>query len=458
MSNVSIDSIMLSKMFLAGAKNLDSKKEWINELNVFPVPDGDTGTNMTMTIMSAAKEVATLNSDDMVTLCKSISGGSLRGARGNSGVILSQFVRGFSQGIKELDVVTPPDFILAMEKASQKAYSAVAVPTEGTMLTVMRECIENTGVQDADYTEFSPLFTDIIKGMKKSLLNTPNILPCLAEAGVVDSGGAGLLYIFEGMNMALQGHMIEESEMEEDTAETPEEFFTPDSKRRSMRKRHVRYAIVAAASGEGMIEYFKNEGVLAVIDGGQTNNPSAKAFVDAFKSVDADHIIVLPNDGNIILTAKQAAKIFDPEKVHVIETKSMAEGYSAMSMVDYSLPTVDALIHEMTHYLPNVTTGYITTATRDANINGVDVKEGAYVGLTDDILSCDTDITEATLKMFASLPDIDDKQVVTVFYGKGISEEDALSLGDALMEKYPLLEFGYINGKMDVYSYMFAIE
>ena len=145
---------------------------------------------------------------------------------------------------------------------------------------------------------------------------------------------------------------------------------------------------------------------------------------------------MLPNDGNIILTAKQAAKIFDPEKVHVIETKSMAEGYSAMSMVDYSLPTVDDLIHEMTHYLPNVTTGYITTATRDANINGVDVKEGAYVGLTDDILSCDTDITEAVLKMFAALPDIDDKQVVTVFYGKGITEEEALAIGDALMEKW----------------------
>ncbi|MBQ1488856.1 MAG: DAK2 domain-containing protein [Lachnospiraceae bacterium] len=447
----------LYSLFTNGYRNLKQNASIVDALNVFPIPDGDTGKNMSMTWLGGIENVDK-EEKSAGKMAKAFSKGTLLSARGNSGVILSQFVRGFSQGIKELDVVTPPDFILAMEKASKKAYSAVVVPTEGTMLTVMRECIENSGVQDSEYTDFTPLFEDIINGMKKSLLNTPNILPCLAEAGVVDSGGAGLLYLFEGMNMALQGNFIDESVIDDENIETPDEFFTPDSKRKMKIKKHVKYAIVAAASGEGMIEYFHNEGVLAVIDGGQTNNPSAKAFVDAFGSVDADHIIVLPNDGNIILTAKQAAKIFDPEKVHVIETKSMAEGYSAMSMVDYSLPTVDDLIHEMTHYLPNVTTGYITTATRDANINGVDVKEGAYVGLTDDILSCDTDITEAVLKMFAALPDIDDKQVVTVFYGKGITEEDALAIGDALMEKYPLLEFGYINGKMDVYSYMFAIE
>ena len=417
----------LYSLFTNGYRNLKQNASIVDALNVFPIPDGDTGKNMSMTWLGGIENVDK-EEKSAGKMAKAFSKGTLLSARGNSGVILSQFVRGFSQGIKELDVVTPPDFILAMEKASKKAYSAVVVPTEGTMLTVMRECIENSGVQDSEYTDFTPLFEDIINGMKKSLLNTPNILPCLAEAGVVDSGGAGLLYLFEGMNMALQGNFIDESEIDDENIETPDEFFTPDSKRKMKIKKHVKYAIVAAASGEGMIEYFHNEGVLAVIDGGQTNNPSAKAFVDAFNSVDADHIIVLPNDGNIILTAKQAAKILDD------------------------------LIHEMTHYLPNVTTGYITTATRDANINGVDVKEGAYVGLTDDILSCDTDITEAVLKMFAALPDIDDKQVVTIFYGKGITEEDALAIGDALMEKYPLLEFGYINGKMDVYSYMFAIE
>ena len=291
--------------------------------------------------------------------------------------------------------------------------------------------------------------------MHKSLLNTPNLLPCLKEAGVVDSGGAGLLYLFEGMQMALNGELLDGTE---ESKEAPDEFFTPDSSRKKAKKKHVKYAIVAAAAGEGMIEYFKNEGVLAVIDGGQTNNPSAKAFVDAFYSLDADYIIVLPNDGNIILTAKQAAKIYEGAEVHVIETKSMAEGYSAMSMVDYSLPTVEDLIQEMTHYLPNVTTAYITNATRDAFINGVDVKEGAYVGLTEDILSCDEDITEATLKMFEALPNVDDIQVVTIFWGSAVTEEDALALGDAILEKYPLLEIGYINGKMDVYSYMFAIE
>ena len=454
MSTAVLNGKDLYTLFNNGYLNLKQNASIVDALNVFPIPDGDTGKNMSMT-WAGGIENANKEEENAYLMAKSFSKGTLLSARGNSGVILSQFARGFSSGIKELHEVTPADFVLAMQSASKKAYSAVSTPTEGTMLTVMRECIETSEKEPERYADFDSLIGEIVTEMKKSLLNTPNLLPCLAEAGVVDSGGAGLLYLFEGMQMALNGQFIEG---EEENTETPEEFFTPDSKRKVSQKKHVRYAIVAAASGEGMIEYFKNEGVLAVIDGGQTNNPSAKAFVDAFYSVDADEIIVLPNDGNIILTAKQAAKIFDPEKVHVIETKSMAEGYSAMSMVDYSLPTVDDLIHEMTHYLPNVTTGYITTATRDANINGVDVKEGAYVGLTDDILSCDTDITEAVLKMFAALPDIDDKQVVTVFYGKGITEEDALAIGDALMEKYPLLEFGYINGKMDVYSYMFAIE
>ena len=409
----------LLSLFTNGYRNLKQNASIVDALNVFPIPDGDTGKNMTMTWLGGIE-----NSDpeeaSAEKVAKAFSKGTLLSARGNSGVILSQFVRGLSKGMKGKETVTPPDFILAMESASERAYAAVSVPTEGTMLTVMRECIGN------------------------------------AKEAPDKSGGAGLLYLFEGMQMALRGEFLEGNE---ENTETPDEFFTPDSERRNkMKKKHVKYAVVAAASGEGMIEYFKNEGCSAVIDGGQTNNPSAKAFVDAFSTIDADHIVVLPNDGNIILTAKQAAKIFDGTDVRVIETKSMAEGYSAMSMMDFSQPTVEDFIHEMTHYLPNVTTGYITTATRDANINGVDVKEGLYVGLTTDILSCDADITTAALQLFAALPDIDDKQVVTIFYGKGISKDDALALGDALESKYPLMEFGYIDGSMDVYAYMFAIE
>ncbi|MBR6093948.1 MAG: DAK2 domain-containing protein [Lachnospiraceae bacterium] len=444
----------LYSLFTNGYRNLKQNAAIVDALNVFPIPDGDTGKNMSMTWLGGI-ENADKEEENAGVMAKAFSKGTLLSARGNSGVILSQFVRGFSTGIRELEKVTPADFVLAMQSASKKAYSSVSVPTEGTMLTVMRECIETSEKEPERYEDFDSLLKEIVVEMKKSLLNTPNLLPCLAEAGVVDSGGAGLLYLFEGMQMALNGEFIES---DEENTETPEEFFTPDSLRKANMKKHVKYAIVAAASGEGMIEYFKNEGVLAVIDGGQTNNPSAKAFVNAFYSVDADEIIVLPNDGNIILTAKQAAKIYNPEKVHVIETKSMAEGYSAMSMVDYSLPTVEALIEEMTHYLPNVTTGYVTTATRDASINGVDVKEGAYVGLTDDILSCNTDKFEAAMELFAALPDMDDKQVITVFYGKDVTEEEALHLGDLILEKYPLIEVGYINGAMEVYSFMFAIE
>ena len=441
-------------LFINGYRNLKQNSATVDALNVFPIPDGDTGKNMSMTWLGGIENAASGETSAYKT-AKAFSKGTLLSARGNSGVILSQFVRGFASGIKELDTITPADFVNGLLNASKKAYAAVAIPTEGTMLTVMRECAESGFDEEKDLSDFPSMFDKVVDEMHKSLLNTPNLLPCLKEAGVVDSGGAGLLYLFEGMQMALNGELLDGTE---ESKEAPDEFFTPDSSRKKAKKKHVKYAIVAAAAGEGMIEYFKNEGVLAVIDGGQTNNPSAKAFVDAFYSLDADYIIVLPNDGNIILTAKQAAKIYEGAEVHVIETKSMAEGYSAMSMVDYSLPTVEDLIQEMTHYLPNVTTAYITNATRDAFINGVDVKEGAYVGLTEDILSCDEDITEATLKMFEALPNVDDIQVVTIFWGSAVTEEDALALGDALLEKYPLLEIGYINGKMDVYSYMFAIE
>ncbi len=199
MSNVSIDSIMLSKMFLAGAKNLDSKKEWINELNVFPVPDGDTGTNMTMTIMSAAKEVATLNSDDMVTLCKSISGGSLRGARGNSGVILSQLLRGFTKVVKESEEIDTKILAAASEKAVETAYKAVMKPKEGTILTVAKGISTKAReLADAGETDIDTFLKEIIAYGNSVLEKTPDMLPVLKQAGVVDSGGQGLMVVLEG--------------------------------------------------------------------------------------------------------------------------------------------------------------------------------------------------------------------------------------------------------------------
>ena len=453
MSTASLNGEALLSLFTNGYRNLKQNAETVDALNVFPIPDGDTGKNMSMTWLGGLENSST-EEVSIEKMAKAFSKGTLLAARGNSGVILSQFVRGLMNGMKGHESITPEDFVLAMESGYTKAYSAVSVPTEGTMLTVMRETADSLKNNYDPFADFELLFDEAVKEMKKSLMNTPNLLACLKEAGVVDSGGAGLLYLFEGMQMALHGEMLDGNEQ---SKEAPEEFFTPGSIRKAMKKSHAKYAVVAAASGTGMIEYFKSVGVSAVIDGGQTNNPSAKAFVDAFYAVDADHIIVLPNDGNIVLTAKQAAKIFDGD-VHVIETKSMAEGYSAMSMADFSLPTVEEVIEEMTYYLPNVTTAYITTATRDAQINGVDVKEGAYVGLTDDILSCSSDITEATIKMFAAIPEIEDKQVTCIFYGKGISKEDAIAMGDTLQKAYPLMEFGYIEGSMEVYSYMFAIE
>lgn len=222
---------------------------------------------------------------------------------------------------------------------------------------------------------------------------------------------------------------------------------------------HTRYAVVAVATGQGIKDYFLGCGVSVIIEGGQTNNPSTKAFISAFEQLDADYIIVMPNDSNIILTANQAAQMYSHADVRVIPTSSIAEGYSALSMMDLSLDSIEKVVHEMTHYLPNVTTGYVTTATRDAKLNGIEIKQGHYIGLTQNCFYSDsTSIVDAAVTLFENLPNAQDKQVITVFCGSAVTDADKEEFYDRILSRYPLMEIGLLDGNQKLYHMIMAIE
>ena len=536
-----LDGSLLYRVLENGYRNLRRNMSVIDDLNVFPVPDGDTGKNMTMTIEGGI--VKGKGRTGMVgEIMQDVASGTLLSARGNSGVILSQFVRGLANGMPDHDLLTTDDFAIAMRSGVEKAYDAVANPVEGTMLTVMREGAES--LDSHSFADFEELFEHLIHAMKVSLRHTPELLPVLKEAGVVDSGGAGLICIFEGMQMGLAGEWIDEdaepiatynsslfTEYDPDSlleygyctefilqvqpskvdpstlkvqdiieqlsafgdsivavleqtilkvhihsfepervlafARTMGEFLTIKIENMSVqhsetvapKKDPVKYAVVATASGNGIIDYFKQIGAAAVIDGGQTNNPSAQDFIHAFETLDAEHIIVLPNDSNIVMAANQAAQMYDKTDVRVIPTKSIAEGYSALSMMDLSYDTVEAVMENMSAYLPDVTTGYVTTATRDAEIDGVAIRKGHFLGLTPKHIYCDgEDKVDVAMALFAAIPEMADKQVMTVFAGKDVTPTEQDRLVAAFEEAYPLIEVGFIEGNQDVYSFIFAIE
>lgn len=544
MTGQKLDGKQIYDLFLNGYLNLKHNMDTIDELNVFPVPDGDTGKNMTATIEGG---VAGANKEEtnVGLLMDSFSRNTLLAARGNSGVILSQFIRGIAKGTKDKSSVTIEDFLYAIKSGVKSAYNSVVKPVEGTMLTVMREGCDNT-IKQLDYIkDINSCLQILVKNMKKSLKNTPELLPILKEAGVVDSGGAGLICIFEGMLMSLSDDYVPMEDFvpaknnsinmdydpeklltygyctefilqlqqsktdiasfdiqamityleglgnsivavcEDSIVKVHVHSFEPekviayartfgelvtikienmavshnDSHSKENATPRVKYAVIAVASGEGIINYFMESGATAVVDGGQTNNPSAEDFVEAFKKINAEHIIVLPNNSNIVMTAEQAGKMYKEANVHVIKTKSIAEGYSALSMMDLTLDTVWDVISEMTCYLGNVTTGYVTTATRDAIFDGIEIFKDDYIGLTNDtILSDSPDKIDAAIGLLKNLPDIDDKQVVTAFCGKDVTEEEKNNLCDYLLQLYPLLEIGTIDGMQEVYSFIFAIE
>ncbi len=565
-----IDAKMLAKMFLAGAKNLESKKEWINELNVFPVPDGDTGTNMTMTIMSAAREVSALgDAVNMESLCKAISSGSLRGARGNSGVILSQLFRGFTRGIKDEQNITIPVLADAFEKAVETAYKAVMKPKEGTILTVAKGGAEKAReLSDKGADNLEAFLSDVIEHSRYVLSQTPEMLPVLKQAGVVDSGGQGLVEVLSGAFDAYLGKEIDFSvnaQSSEGSAsasasqsfnaqaeadikfgyctefiillnrtfnikqemdfkaylesigdsivcvadddvvkvhvhtndpglaiqkalkygalsnlkidnmrlEHQEKLFKMSEKQASgeltaesaVSAEQVEMSheppkpvgFIAVSIGEGLNEIFKSLGVDHIIEGGQTMNPSTADILDAVDKVNAETIFVLPNNKNIILAANQAAELMTDKNLLVIPSKTIPQGITAVINYVPEL-SVDENEETMLEEISNVKTGQVTYAVRDTVIEDKEIKHGDFMGIGDKgILSVGTDMLFVTEEMVASMVD-EDTELISIYYGADVSEEDAEKLLEDIEAAYPSCDVELQFGGQPIYYYVISVE
>ena len=543
---------MLAKMFLAGAGNIEAKKEFINELNVFPVPDGDTGTNMSLTIMAAAKEVSGLEQLDMKSLAKAISSGSLRGARGNSGVILSQLFRGFTKAIKEVKEIDCLILANALDKAKETAYKAVMKPKEGTILTVARG-IADKGWELAEETDDLEVFIpELIKHAEYVLSKTPDMLPVLKEAGVVDSGGQGLLEVMKGAYDAFLGKEIDYSAIAPSTgtgmtkisAETnveikfgyctefiimAEKLFTEKDEQEfktylesigdsivcvaddeivkvhvhtndpglaiqkaltygqlsrmkidNMREEHEEklirdaekmakeqkqkkkesqkeFGFIAVSIGEGLNEIFKELGVDYIIEGGQTMNPSTDDMLNAIDEVNAKHVFIFPNNKNITLAANQAKSLVKDKEVIVIPTKTVPQGITAI--INF-VPDLSAEENEevMLEEIKNVKTGQVTYAVRDTHIDDKEIHKDDIMGIGDSgIVAVGTDIADTTKEMLEILVD-EDSELISIYYGEDVSEEDAEKLTAEIEEKYPDVDVDTHFGGQPIYYYVLAVE
>lgn len=555
-----IDAGTLKKMFLAGAASIEAKKEIINELNVFPVPDGDTGTNMTLTIMSAVKEVNALSNPTIEELAKAISGGSLRGARGNSGVILSQLFRGFSKEIKDYKEINVTIMTNALQKAVETAYRAVMKPKEGTILTVARGGAEKAAQLVSETDDLVYFCREVIAHMEVVLKNTPELLPVLKEAGVVDSGGQGLLEIVKGAYDALIGKEVSFTSVSITTNEASEEgrirerISTDDikfgyctefiinlekeydmkteaafkaylesigdsivvvsdddvvkvhvhtndpglaiqraltygslsrmkidnmreehnerlikeaekaavepqkeEKKETENKPRKKAGFIAVSMGDGLDEIFTGLGVDYIIKGGQTMNPSTEDMLNAISEVNADNIFILPNNGNIILAAEQAKHLTEGKNVFVIPSKTVPQGITAVINFVYDKTPEENAVR-MAEEMQKVKSGQVTYAVRDTSLDGKEIKQGNIMGIGDKtILSVGDEIKDTTLELIRCLAD-DESELISLYYGEEVSEEDAANLAEAVMEQYPSLDVEVHYGGQPIYYYVLSVE
>ena len=554
-----IDAKTLKKAFLAGAQNLEAKKEWINELNVFPVPDGDTGTNMTMTIMSAAREVAALEDPTMETLAKAISSGSLRGARGNSGVILSQLFRGFTKEIRQTESITTTVLANAFVRATETAYKAVMKPKEGTILTVAKG-MSDKAVELVTETEDIISFAEqVIAHGDYVLSQTPEMLPILKQAGVVDSGGQGLMQVVKGALDGLLGKEIDLTavegnrpaiQVESSDIETSEikfgyctEFiinvekpYDMDEEHRfkgylssigdcvvvvsdddvikvhvhtndpglaiqkaltygslsrikidNMREEHQEklikeaekmakaqkaeeeaqeakaeeprkpYGFSAVSIGEGFGEIFKGIGVDYLIEGGQTMNPSTEDMLTAIDHVNADTIYILPNNSNIILAAEQATHLVEGKNIIVVPSKTVPQGITAIiNFVPDMTPEENKanMIEEMSR----VKTGQITYAVRNTVIDDKEISEGDIMGIADrGIVAVGKEVEDTALETIKTMLD-DESELVTVYYGADVTEEQAEGFLEKVQEICGDCDVELQFGGQPIYYYLISVE
>ncbi|MBQ7828217.1 MAG: DAK2 domain-containing protein [Clostridia bacterium] len=549
-----LGGLLLSKMAIGGAAQLRSNADEVNRLNVFPVPDGDTGDNMRMTIESGIAALENIDSDDLAEVMKVLSHGMLLGARGNSGVILSQFFAGTAKGFESTDKADPEALGRALTMGVKQAYGSVMTPTEGTILTVARESVEYAVNQINETSTIRSFFADLVGEMRASLDRTPEILTVLKEAGVVDSGGAGLLYIMDGFNRVLNGEEISEesitatvnstkkaaaissfgadSEMKfgyctelllqltnkkcddiegfdieplkdflagigdsivafktESIVKIHVHTFTPDKvlgyclqygefltvKIENMSVQHTeldggesaeeevpprkKYGVVSVTNGPGVESLFLELGCDAIVEGGQTQNPSTNDFLDAFAKVNAEHIFAFPNNGNILMAARQAAEIYDKAQIHVIPSKNIGTGYVALSSANLEAETPEEIVEEMTEAMSRVTAGYVSPSIRDADMNGVHITKGDTIGVIEkEIVISEAERVTAAVKLAERLMADEDKFMLTIFRGVDATDEDQAALESGIAESCPDAEVYFIDGGQEIYPFIFVAE
>lgn len=532
-------------MLHGGVAMLAAHTEELNALNVFPVSDGDTGTNMLKTMEGGLAELGKDTIQSIGTVSKLFARGALLGARGNSGVILSQIFAGIQQGLEDCECVNALQFAKAYQNGIAKSYAAVQNPTEGTILTVFRESTEYAAANITEDATIEDFFRLHIEEASRSLAATKEILPVLAEADVVDSGAAGYLCIAEGMYKALSGEELSYAPLESKEKKGVNiDLFTRDSvpeygyctefllrltnakvdpdtfdikrvlsvlealggesivayQQEDIVKVHVHtfhpgevlagvhafgefltvkvenmtlehsqthqpnvqnekpFSVVAVATGEGMSALFSQMGADYIISGGQTANPSIEEFVEAFRHCHTDHIIVLPNNKNIILAAQQAAALYQGATVHIVESKNMMQGYSALSVVTPGITDMEALVSSAQRAAQSVTDGEITKAVRDANLDGQKIKRGDYIAISEGkILAVGASAEEAVFQMLNNI-DTDLCEIITLFVGKDVSAEKRTWITEQLQERYDQCEVVVYEGGQEIYDYFLAIE
>ena len=538
-----INGAMLKSMILTAAKLLEVNKANIDALNVFPVPDGDTGTNMSLTIQSAVKELLQCRSNKVVDVAEAVSKGALRGARGNSGVILSQVLRGFCNVVRKSEEIDTKLFAQALVSGAEVAYGAVSKPKEGTMLTVARMVAEHAQSSRGKHKDFEEFLPEIIEAGNKAVELTPTLLPVLKKAGVVDAGGKGLMCLYEGMYKALMGETVSEETILPDVKSSDSvlehaeimnlgsiefayctEFFIINIKKQTTLadierlreylmtigdcvivigdlefvKVHVHtnqpgeaiskalklgeldklkienmleqnrellkkyeeekkeIGMMSVSAGDGITSIFKDLMVDAVIEGGQSMNPSADDIANAVSRINADNVFVFPNNKNIILAAEQAKSLVENKKIHVIPTKNIPQGFAAALAFNPELP-VDENKANMIHALDSVTVGQVTYAVRNTKLYGFDLKIGDVMGLDNKkILAKGDDVSQVTIELIEKLRN--GEEIITLYYGQDVTEEDAMKLQQAIMEKYPDCDVEVHYGGQPIYYYYIALE
>lgn len=557
MSIKTLDGKRFADMVVQGANHLSTNAKYVDALNVFPVPDGDTGTNMNLSMTSGAKEVKNNVQDHIGKVGLALSKGLLMGARGNSGVILSQLFRGFSKSIEPKSSISAAEFAFAFEAGVQTAYKAVMKPVEGTILTVAKDSAKRAIEASKKTDDIVKVMEEVLKEAKASLKRTPDLLPVLKEVGVVDSGGQGLVFVYEGFLAELKGEKLPESPSDfpnmddlvsaehhksiqghintedivfgyctefmvkfEDNklSQNPfsEEQFRQDlseygdsllviadenvvkvhihseepgtclsygqkfgslinMKIENMREQHtnivgeehrvaapakakekLEYGIVTVSMGSGIADLFRSIGAHAVIEGGQTMNPSTEDIVKAIKEINAEKVLILPNNKNIIMAAEQAAEVSD-EDVVVVPSKTVPQGLAALLAFNPTAP-LEANKEGMTEALQHVKTGQITFAVRDTNIDGLTIEKDDFMGIADGkIVLKDRSKLNAAKELLKTMLD-EDSEILTILKGEDATDEDVTALTEFLEQEYADVELEVHDGKQPLYAFIFSIE